>query len=170
MVQKETAQMNNQLDDPAIELGQLLADTGLSLVTAESCTGGLVAKLITDVAGSSVWFDRAFVTYTNLAKQEMLGVSEAIIADYGAVSEETVRQMATGALAASRAQVAIAISGVAGPSGGSQEKPVGTVWFAWAYGDDSLVSERQLFTGDRQRIRQRAAEYAMRHVIERLRV
>jgi nicotinamide-nucleotide amidase len=162
--------MKNQLDDLAIELGQALAVTGLSLVTAESCTGGLVATRVTDVAGCSDWFDRAFITYTNLAKQEMLGVSEACIDEHGAVSEETVRQMATGALAASRAQVAIAISGVAGPSGGSEDKPVGTVWFAWAYGDDSLVSERQLFGGDRKNIRQQAAAYAMRRVIERLRL
>ncbi len=160
--------INNDVNDLAVEFGHVLAAAGMSLVTAESCTGGLVAKLVTDVAGSSGWFDRGFVTYTNRAKQEMLGVSKTSIADHGAVSEEVVRQMASGALAASRAQIAIATSGVAGPSGGSSEKPVGTVWFAWAYGGNSLVTDMQMFSGNRQGIRQRAAEHAMRSVIERL--
>ncbi len=160
--------IENDVNDLAVEFGRALAAAGLSLVTAESCTGGLVAKLVTDVAGSSSWFDRGFVTYTNRAKQEMLGVSKTSIADHGAVSEEVVRQMASGALAASRAQIAIATSGVAGPSGGSSEKPVGTVWFAWAYHGNSLVTDVQMFSGDRQGIRLRAAEHAMRRVIERL--
>ncbi len=160
--------MENEIGDIAIELGQTLAAVGMSLVTAESCTGGLVAKLVTDIPGSSQWFDRAFVTYTNLAKREMLGVTEKSLADHGAVSEEVVLQMATGALAASRAQIAVAISGVAGPDGGSREKPVGTVWFAWAYGNESPVADRQIYSGDRQSIRQQAAEHAMRRVIERL--
>jgi len=160
--------IESEVDDLAIALGRALAAAGMSLVTAESCTGGLVAKLVTDVPGSSEWFDRGFVTYTNQAKQELLGVGESSIAEHGAVSEEVVRQMARGALAASRGQVAIATSGVAGPSGGSSEKPVGTVWFAWAYGSNSLVTDVQVFPGDRQGIRQLAAEHAMRRVIERL--
>ena len=162
--------MENELSDLAIELGRALAAAGMSLVTAESCTGGLVAKLVTDISGSSQWFDRAFVTYTNQAKREMLGVSDKSLADHGAVSEQVVLQMASGALAASRAQIAVAITGVAGPTGGSREKPVGTIWFAWKYGSDSPVADRQLFSGDRQSIRQQAAEHAMRCVIERLAV
>jgi nicotinamide-nucleotide amidase len=157
--------MENELSDTAIELGQTLAAAGMSLVTAESCTGGLVAKLVTDIPGSSLWFDRAFITYTNQAKREMLGVTEKSLADYGAVSEQVVLQMASGALAASRAQIAVAISGVAGPDGGSVEKPVGTFWFAWAWGNESLIADRQFFSGDRQSIRQQAAEHAMRRVI-----
>ena len=160
--------MSEGVNEIAVELGCVLLDNGASLVTAESCTGGLVAKLMTDVAGSSAWFDRAFITYTHQAKQDMLAVSRASIAEHGAVSKPVVQQMAAGALAASDAQISIAISGVAGPSGGSSAKPIGTVWFAWGYNSELIIAERRLFDGDRQHIRQCAAEHAMSRVIEHL--
>src|SRR3990170_6882256 len=119
------------MDVLAAQVGALLKAHGLMLATAESCTGGGVAQAITDVAGSSAWFERGFVTYSNLAKQQMLGVSEATLKQYGAVSEAVVREMVAGALKNSTAQVALAVSGIAGPDGGTADKPVGTVWFAW---------------------------------------
>ncbi len=119
----------------AVDLGARLAARRALCVTAESCTGGLVAGAITDVAGSSAWFDRGFVTYSNEAKMELLGVPAATLAQHGAVSEAIARAMAEGALARSRASVAVAITGIAGPGGGSPEKPVGTVCFAWAVRD-----------------------------------
>ena len=160
--------IENELHTLSVELGEVLAASGKMLVTAESCTGGLVAKSVTDVAGSSGWFDRAFVTYTNAAKNEMLGVSMAMIDKHGAVSEPVVRQMVSGALSASRAQIAVAISGVAGPGGGSEDKPVGTVWFAWAYGARDYEAERMLFDGDREQVREQAAAHAIRRIINRL--
>ncbi len=158
----------NTEDGIAIRLGRALLAAGKSLATAESCTGGLVAKMVTDVAGSSGWFDRAFITYTNEAKHEMLGVPIDVISENGAVSEPVVREMAAGALASSHAQISVAISGVAGPGGGSEEKPVGTVWFAWAFGDDECLAERVHFAGDRESIREQAALHAMRRIINRL--
>src|SRR6266481_3513672 len=116
----------------AAEIGQALERSGLMLVTAESCTGGWVGRVVTSVGGSSVWFERGFVTYSEIAKQEMLGVSPEILKQHGAVSEPTARAMAEGALRHSHAQVALAVTGVAGPTGGSANKPIGTVWFAWA--------------------------------------
>ena len=114
----------------AAQVGGLLKAHGLLLTTAESCTGGGVAQAITGIAGSSAWFERGFVTYSNLSKQQMLGVSVAMLAQYGAVSEAVVREMVAGALANSGAQVALAVSGIAGPDGGTADKPVGTVWFS----------------------------------------
>jgi len=122
------------------------------LATAESCTGGLIAAACTDLAGSSAWFDRGFVTYSNAAKSELLGVQAELIEQQGAVSEAVVRAMAAGALAHSDAQVSIAVTGVAGPTGGSFDKPVGTVWFGWAL-PEQLVSERCHFEGDRREVR-----------------
>ena len=116
----------------ANQLGKILLKRHLQCVVAESCTGGGVAAAVTDIPGSSQWFDRGFVTYSNASKQQMLGVPESMIASEGAVSEAVVRAMAEGALAASAAHVSVAISGIAGPDGGTLEKPVGTVWFAWA--------------------------------------
>jgi nicotinamide-nucleotide amidase len=123
--------------DAAIEalarrLGQSLRQKGALCATAESCTGGLVAGAITDIAGSSAWFDRGFVTYTNEAKHDLLGVPEAVLREHGAVSEATARAMAEGAVARSLAHLAVAVTGIAGPGGGSDQKPVGTVCFAWA--------------------------------------
>lgn len=145
----------------ADRLGQLLRARSSMLALAESCTGGGVAELVTSVAGSSAWFERGFVTYSNTSKIEMLGVSARTLEEYGAVSLQTVREMAAGALARSHAQAAIAISGIAGPDGGSLEKPVGTVCFAWAMADGTVEVERRLFSGDRAAIRMAAAHHAL---------
>jgi nicotinamide-nucleotide amidase len=147
-------------------LTRLLLERGWMIATAESCTAGLVSKLLTDQAGSSQWFDRGFVTYSNQSKQEMLGVQVNTLSRYGAVSRETVSEMALGALHNSTADTALAISGIAGPDGGTDEKPVGTVWFAWA-DDTGRVDEKiKLFAGDRDSIRQQAADYAIRGMLE----
>jgi len=137
------------------------------LATAESCTGGLIAAACTDLAGSSVWFERGFVTYSNAAKTELLGVDAALIALHGAVSEPVARAMAAGALARSHAQVAVAVTGVAGPGGGSPEKPVGTVWFGWAT-PAGVSSEVQHFGGDRATIRQATVRHALMRLLQRL--
>ncbi len=147
------------------QLTARLRERGLMIATAESCTAGLVAKLLTDPAGSSSWFDRGFVTYSNESKIEMLGVSEQTLNDYGAVSRETVREMVAGALDSSHAQAVLAISGIAGPSGGSTEKPVGTIWFAWAAGD-RRVEEKMRFDGDRDAVRTQAAQYALSGMVD----
>ena len=143
---------------------QALADTLLRrqwmLAAAESCTGGMVAAACTDLAGSSAWLERGFVTYSNAAKTQMLGVDAQLIATHGAVSEPVARAMAQGALQHSAAQVALAITGVAGPGGGSEAKPVGTVWFAFA-GPWGVHSEVQHFGGDRAAVRQAAALHAL---------
>jgi nicotinamide-nucleotide amidase len=138
------------------------------LATAESCTGGWAAQALTAVAGSSSWFERGFVTYSNAAKEEMLGVLPQTLARHGAVSEETAREMALGALAHSRADVALAITGVAGPSGGSAEKPVGTVCFAWAAKAAAARSETRRFAGDREAVRRQSVERALDGVLELL--
>ncbi|MBB2915765.1 MULTISPECIES: CinA family protein [Cupriavidus] len=156
------------LDQLAIQAGVALADKSLMLATAESCTGGLVAAAITDVSGSSGWFERGFVTYSNEAKSTMLGVPAKLIRDHGAVSEEVARAMAEGALLNSRAQVSLSITGVAGPNGGTPEKPVGMVCFGWSNRITTVV-ETQRFPGDRAQIRRQAAEHAMRGLVELLR-
>lgn len=138
------------------------------LATAESCTGGLVAAAITDVSGSSGWFERGFVTYSNEAKTTMVGVPAKLIRDHGAVSEEVARAMAEGALLNSRAQVSLAITGVAGPGGGTPEKPVGMVCFGWS-NRITTHTETQRFKGDRAQIRRQAAEHAMRGLLELIR-
>jgi nicotinamide-nucleotide amidase len=130
------------------------------LATAESCTGGMIAAACTDLAGSSTWFDRGFVTYSNEAKTDMLGVDASLIEQYGAVSEAVARAMAQGALARSCAQVALAVTGVAGPGGGSADKPVGTVWFAWAT-PVGISSEVQHFPGDRAAVRAATVRHAL---------
>ena len=131
------------------------------LACAESCTGGWVSEVVTATAGSSEWFERGFVTYSNTAKQEMLGVSTETLATWGAVSEETARAMALGALANSAAQVALAITGVAGPGGGSPGKPVGTVCFAWCRESRLIISETQHFAGERETIRRQAVMHSL---------
>ena len=130
------------------------------LATAESCTGGLIAGACTDLAGSSAWFERGFVTYSNAAKTEQLGVDATLIGTYGAVSEPVVRAMVLGALQHSRAQVAVAVTGVAGPSGGSADKPVGTVWFGWAT-PAGVHTEVQHFAGDRAAVRAATVHHAL---------
>lgn len=138
------------------------------LATAESCTGGWAAQALTAIAGSSAWFERGFVTYSNEAKQEMLGVRAQTIARHGAVSEETAREMALGALAQSRATLALAITGIAGPTGGTAAKPVGTVCFAWAEKGRSADAETRHFPGDREAVRRQSVEHAFARLLERL--
>jgi nicotinamide-nucleotide amidase len=151
----------------AQQVGAALKAHGMTLVTAESCTGGGVAQAITMISGSSDWFDRGFVTYSNTAKEEMLGVAPDTLEQHGAVSEQTVREMADGALQYSRAQVALSVSGIAGPSGGTLEKPVGTVWFAWATGDNVQAVCHQL-TGDRDAVRAKSVQIALQGVLNLL--
>jgi nicotinamide-nucleotide amidase len=152
----------------AEETGLALKAKGWMLATAESCTGGWVGEAITAIPGSSAWYDRGFITYTNESKQEMLGVSSVTLGQFGAVSEETVKEMAAGTLRHSRAHISVAISGIAGPSGGSPGKPVGTVCLAWAVKGGIVESERCLFAGDRQAVRRQAVERALRGVLARM--
>jgi nicotinamide-nucleotide amidase len=149
------------------QLAQALLARGWMLATAESCTGGLIAAACTDLSGSSNWFERGFVTYSNEAKTEQLGVDPALIAQHGAVSELVVRAMAFGAVRQSRAQVSIAVTGVAGPTGGSPEKPVGTVWFGFQV-EGQLSSEMRRFDGDRAAVRAATVEYALERLLQLL--
>jgi nicotinamide-nucleotide amidase len=149
------------------QLATELLARGWMLATAESCTGGLIAGACTDLAGSSAWFERGFVTYSNAAKVQMLGVAAALIAQHGAVSEPAARAMAQGALQHSHAQVALAVTGVAGPGGGSADKPVGTVWFGWALNGE-VVSEVQHFAGDRAAVRQATVRHSLRRLLDLL--
>ena len=137
------------------------------LATAESCTGGMIAAACTDLSGSSQWFERGFVTYSNEAKAEMLAVPPGLIEEHGAVSESVARAMADGALAHSRAQVSLAVTGVAGPTGGTEAKPVGTVWFAWCVGGETH-SEMQHFAGDRAAVRVATVRYALKRLLNLL--
>ena len=152
----------------AADLGAALKAQGFMLAMAESCTGGLVAEAITRVAGSSAWFDRGFVTYSNAAKIDMLGVDSKTLQKFGAVSEQTAKEMATGALKNSTSQIAGSVTGIAGPDGGTQEKPVGMVCFAWASLNFPVSASTQIFNGNRETIRQQAAIYMMAGLIERL--
>lgn len=142
-------------------IGELAIQQGIVITTAESCTGGGVAYALTATPGSSAWFEQGFVTYSNQAKQDILGVKQATLTDYGAVSEETVVEMAEGALARAKAKLSVAISGIAGPDGGSDDKPVGTVWFAWAKGNAACQAECHYFAGDRQEVREKAITLAL---------
>lgn len=151
-------------DALARETGRRLAETGGRLATAESCTGGAIAQAVTSVPGSSAWFERGFVTYSNAAKEEMLGVRSATLERCGAVSEETAIEMARGALRRSHATVAVAVTGVAGPAGGTAAKPVGLVCFAWASAGETR-SESRRFDGDRAAVRRQAVERALQGVM-----
>ena len=155
------------MDELARKLGARLKRGNETLATAESCTGGWAAQVVTSVAGSSAWFERGFVTYSNAAKQELLGVRTETLRAHGAVSEETAREMARGALERSRATVAVSITGVAGPAGGTPEKPVGTVCFAWAR-DGAVRSETRQFGGDRESIRRQSVILALEGVMRAL--
>nr|VFJ57657.1 MAG: nicotinamide-nucleotide amidase [Candidatus Kentron sp. FW] len=154
------------------QLGKTLVQHGFLLTTAESCTGGWIAEAITSVAGSSSWFERGFITYSNLSKKEMLGVLVTTLEVHGAVSEEVAREMATGALTHSVAHASLAVTGIAGPSGGTFEKPVGTVCFAWAIKDSKgkadirIESITERFPGDRQNVRQQAVLTGLRGMME----
>jgi nicotinamide-nucleotide amidase len=154
--------------DLAERVGRALESRKLVMATAESCTGGWVAEAITMVPGSSVWFDRGFVTYTNVSKREMLGVRAETLDERGAVSQEVVREMVAGALGASHAQVTLAVSGVAGPSGGTPEKPVGTVCFAWALEGVPVRAETVRFPGDREAVRRQSVLHALGVLLEML--
>jgi nicotinamide-nucleotide amidase len=156
--------LDQQLYDLAADAGRALQGRGWMLVTAESCTGGWIAQCVTMVPGSSEWFERGFVTYTNVAKAEMLGVLDATLRENGAVSEQTVREMAAGALRRSHAQVAVAVSGVAGPGGGSPDKPVGTVCLAWAVRDGRALERTVKLPGDRDAVRRQSVVAALEGV------
>ena len=151
------------------EVGQALVNSDSMIVTAESCTGGMIAEALTEVAGSTAWFDRAYITYSYESKREMLGVNEMTIQKRGAVSEACVQEMVVGALQQSHAKVSVACSGIAGPGGGSPDKPVGMVWLAWAMqGKDDVVTQKFLFEGDRQSVREQTTEAALMGVMKLL--
>lgn len=172
--------MKNDIDLPTLEaevfaaavaLGEALDLAGMRLAPAESCTGGVIARAMTETAGSSLWFDRGFVTYTNEAKQQMLGVRPETLDAHGAVSEPVAAEMAAGALAHSEARMSIAVSGIAGPTGATSGKPVGTVCFGYGLctrdgGDPLIVTETVRFDGDRVRVRLQSARYALRRALE----
>lgn len=164
----DTVVNQDELETLAATVGARLLEKKLFLAAAESCTGGWVGQCLTAIAGSSHWFDRGFVTYSNVAKTEMLGVLDFTIRRHGAVSEATARGMAQGAIAASRAHWTLAITGVAGPGGGSAEKPVGTVCFAWARRDGGCTAETRHFEGDRAAVRSQSVRHALAGLLERL--
>ena len=168
MSQTETPS-HQALDVPALVLltADALVNKRWMLATAESCTGGLIAAACTDLAGSSRWFERGFVSYSNEAKNELLGVGAALIEAHGAVSEPVVRAMASGAVLRSRAQVGIAVTGVAGPDGGSADKPVGTVWFGFSVGGN-VTSEMLRFDGDRAAVRGATVSHTLRRLLQLL--
>ncbi|MBA4261321.1 MAG: damage-inducible protein CinA [Comamonadaceae bacterium] len=149
------------------QLAATLRARGQMMATAESCTGGLIAGACTEISGSSDWFERGFVTYSNAAKSELLGVPAALIAEHGAVSEPVVRAMAAGAVANAHAHWSVAVTGVAGPTGGSAEKPVGTVWFGWAT-PEGVCTEHRRFDGDRSAVRQATVTHALAGLLARL--
>ena len=162
--------MSAELTMLASQLGEQLMKRQVMVATAESCTGGWIAKKITDVPGSSAWFDRGFVTYSNAAKRQMVGVSAQTLQAHGAVSEATVREMARGALTNSRASLSVAVSGIAGPGGGTPEKPVGTVWLAWAVKGGRLLAERHMYGGDRDAVRRQTVVRALQGLLALLEV
>ncbi len=157
--------MTSDLEHLSQRVGEALAAADLTLVTAESCTGGAIAAAITDIAGSSAWFERGFVTYSNRAKGALLGVSADTLARHGAVSRDVVLEMAAGALAYSPADISVAISGIAGPGGGTPDKPVGTVWIAWARRDGGARVRCLQFQGDRLAVRAQAVACALEGVL-----
>jgi nicotinamide-nucleotide amidase len=158
---------NVEIPELVQELAKRCLAKKVRVVTAESCTGGMVSAALTSLAGSSSWFDRAYITYSNQAKQECLGVPEALITMHGAVSEPVARVMASGAIAASDADISVAITGIAGPDGGSEEKPVGTVWFALQTVDE-LISVCEVFSGKRDEVREAATLYAISFMLKGL--
>ena len=160
--------MDAELYELSGRVGDALKARNLMMAAAESCTGGWIGQAITMVPGSSKWFDRAFVTYTNEAKQEMLGVSAETLNEFGAVSEQTVREMVAGALARSRANIAVAVSGIAGPDGGSRKKPVGTVLLAWGEKGGGIKAQAVHFQGDRDAVRRQTVIAALEGVLARI--
>lgn len=159
--------MNTEIPNLAQQLGDALLSIQASVTTAESCTGGGVASAITGIAGSSQWFNRGFVTYANQAKQDMLNVPETLLISQGAVSEEVVRAMVVGAAQAAEAEYAVAISGIAGPGGGTEAKPVGTVWFAWL-SPEGISSKEFRLIGDRSSVREQAVKISIEELLHKV--
>ena len=157
-----------QFETLVLEVGQALVEQDAMIVTAESCTGGMIAEALTSVGGSTAWFDRSYITYSYESKKEMLGVSDNTIQKKGAISEECVEEMVIGALQQSHAMISVACSGIAGPTGGSLDKPVGTVWISWAMQGHDVSSERFLFKGDRTQVREQTTEAALQGVLKML--
>jgi nicotinamide-nucleotide amidase len=164
--EKDSSMVDAELNRLAERAGRVLQGAAMLLASAESCTGGWVGEVLTSIPGSSAWYERGFITYSNDAKREMLGVSERTLREHGAVSEETAREMALGALKHSRAQAALAVTGVAGPGGGTPEKPVGMVCFAWAIKDRALVSTTRQLQGDRAAVRQQSVAIALQGFLQ----
>ncbi len=154
------------MESLAAQVGNALKAQGMMLVTAESCTGGGVAQAITEIAGSSAWFERGFVTYSNTSKVEMLGVRQATLDKHGAVSEATVREMVEGGLTHSHGHIALSITGIAGPDGGTHDKPVGTVWFAWGIKHGTSIARVHHLQGTRAEIRAQAVTIALQGILE----
>lgn len=157
---------DEQLQQLSRRIGEQLKKRQATVTAAESCTGGWIAKVFTDINGSSAWFERGFVTYSNEAKQQMVGVQDTTLQQHGAVSEQTVREMATGAAKAAAAEYAIAVSGIAGPDGGTPDKPVGTVWFAIAGPEGRVLAQRQIFAGDRDAVRRQSVVWALQTLLD----
>ena len=160
-------QLDSALTAKVLVLGDVLREKKWTVSSAESCTGGGVAFAFTSVSGSSDWFNQSWVTYSNEAKQRELGVTEATLSQYGAVSEQTVKEMAQGVCRKSGAELAVTVSGIAGPGGGSDEKPVGTVWFGFACGDKT-AQIKQVFSGNRDQVRSAAIAFAISHLVKML--
>ena len=157
-----------KLDKLSAELGQLLTERNLFFTSAESCTGGWVGQSVTGVSGSSKWYGMGFITYSNTAKIKVLGVKKETLKNFGAVSEEVVCEMAAGALNISNSQIGVAISGIAGPGGGTEERPVGTVCIAWLIEGKEIVSTTELFSGNRNEVRYATVEFALANSIRLL--
>ncbi len=158
--------MHDLITELAQRLGRLLSRRKLMIATVESCTGGMIGEVLTRIPGSSAWFERGFITYSNDAKQELVGVRSDTLRRHGAVSGEVAREMASGGVRSSHADLAVSVTGIAGPEGGSDEKPVGTVWIAWSDRSGRVVDESFQFVGGRQRIREATAERALAGAIE----
>lgn len=157
---------DEQLQQLSHRIGEQLKRRQATVTAAESCTGGWIAKVFTDISGSSAWFERGFVTYSNEAKQQMVGVQDTTLQQHGAVSEQTVREMATGAAKAAAAEYAIAVSGIAGPEGGTPDKPVGTVWFAIVGPEGRVLAQRQIFAGDRDAVRRQSVAWVLQTLLD----
>ena len=157
--------MTADINDLAVEVGNLLLDNDLKVATVESCTGGWIAQTITNISGSSAWFDRGFVTYSNEAKQELVGVNSDTLIAHGAVSRQVAMEMALGGVKHSQANIAVSVTGIAGPDGGTPEKPVGTVWIGWANQHKTSTAEHFQFKGDRYEVRLASVEQALKGLV-----